>query len=100
VLNKTAGNPLQKAAGVTGDLSGIRMEIWTEEPGIQFYGGNFMQAKNLMAGGFADSFRTAFCLEPQHFPDAPNRPAFLSTVLEPGQVYRSRSLYRFSVEQP
>lgn len=97
VLNRTKDSILQKAAVITGDQSGITMEIWTEEPGLQFYGGNFMQGKNKMLGNFSDSFRTAFCLEPQHFPDAPNRPEFPSVVLNPGKVYQTRSLYRFTV---
>lgn len=88
----------KKAAVVTGDQSGIQLEIWTTEPGIQFYGGNFMAGKNRFKTGAMDEFRTAFCLETQHFPDAVNQPAFPSTILEPGKKYRTRSLYKFSVQ--
>ncbi len=88
----------KKAAVVTGDKSGIQLEIWTTEPGIQFYGGNFMAGKNRFKTGTTDEFRTAFCLETQHFPDAVNQPAFPSTILEPGKKYQTRSLYKFSVQ--
>ena len=90
------GNGLKRAATVTGDQSGIVMKIFTEEPGLQFYSGNFMQSKNKMRRGM-DDFRTAFCLETQHFPDAPNQPNFASTLLKPGDTYHSISLYQFSV---
>ncbi len=84
------------AAIVKGDLSGINMEIFTTEPGIQFYGGNFMQGKNTLKSGAKDDYRTAFCLETQHFPDSPNQPSFPTTILEPGKVYRSTTLHKFS----
>jgi aldose 1-epimerase len=81
---------------VVGDKSGIEMDIYTEEPGIQFYSGNFMQGANTMKYG-KDDFRTAFALETQHFPDSPNQPSFPSTVLKPGQVYKTSTEYKFSV---
>ncbi|MDR6784992.1 aldose epimerase family protein [Pedobacter africanus] len=83
------------AAQVSGNKSGITMKIYTTEPGLQFYGGNFMQSKNKLRKGM-DDFRTAFCLETQHFPDSPNHPGFPSTVLRPGQLYQSHSVYAFS----
>ena len=95
VLNKDQSKGLAKAAIVTGDKSGIVMEIYTEEPGLQFYSGNFMQGKNIFKTGSKDDFRTAFALETQHFPDSPNQPAFPSTVLNPGEEYHTRSEYRF-----
>ncbi len=98
VLNEPGTNGMHKAATITGDKSGIVMEVITEEPGLQFYGGNFMQSKNKMKGGIADDFRTAFCLETQHFPDSPNQPSFPSTVLEPGKTYQTTSIYRFSTK--
>jgi len=64
------------AAEATGDKSGIVMQLFSTEPGLQFYGGNFMKSKNDLKGGVKDDFRTAFCLEPQHFPDSPNQPSF------------------------
>ena len=85
-----------KAAEITGDQSGIRMEVWTTEPGLQFYGGNFMQSMNKMKGGVKDDFRTAFALETQHFPDSPNQPSFPGTILDPGKTYQSKSVYRFT----
>lgn len=99
VLNKTAGDTMQLAAEVVGDLSQIVMKVYTVEPGLQFYGGNFMQSKNTFKGGAKDDFRTAFCLETQHFPDAPNQKSFPSIVLEPGKEYKTRSVYSFSVKR-
>jgi aldose 1-epimerase len=88
---------MHHAATISGDKSGIRMEIYTDEPGLQFYGGNFMQSKNTFKSGAKDDFRTAFCLETQHYPDAPNQPSFPSTVLDPGKEYRTSSIYRFGI---
>lgn len=90
------GTGMKKAATAIGDKSGIVMEVYTEEPGLQFYSGNFMQSKNNMRVG-KDDFRNAFCLETQHFPDSPNQPAFPTTALRPGETYRTASVYRFSV---
>lgn len=84
-------------AEVTGDQSGIVMRIYTTEPGLQFYSGNFMQGKNVMKGGHKDDFRTAFAMETQHYPDSPNQPQFPSTVLKPGEVYQSTSIYEFGL---
>lgn len=88
----------KEAAIVKGDQSGIMMTVYTTEPGLQFYGGNFMQSRNKMRGVKSDDFRTAFCLETQHFPDSPNQPDFPSTLLKAGQIYKSTSVYRFSTE--
>lgn len=84
-------------ATVTGDKSGIKMEVFTEEPGLQFYSGNFMKGLNAMKHGKKDEYRTSFALETQHFPDSPNQPSFPSTLLKPGQVYKTQSIYKFSV---
>ncbi|MBL7747689.1 MAG: galactose mutarotase [Chitinophagaceae bacterium] len=91
VLN---GTGFKKAASVAGDKSGIVMDIYTEEPGLQFYSGNFMKGQNNMRNG-TDAFRTAFCLETQHFPDSPNQPDFPSTLLLPGEKFHTSSVYRF-----
>jgi aldose 1-epimerase len=99
VLNGTKVNGLNHAATVTGDKSGIVMDVYTQEPGLQFYSGNFMQSKNSFKGGSKDDFRTAFAMETQHFPDAPNQPSFPSTVLKPGDVYKTTSLYKFSTQK-
>lgn len=89
-------NSMKHAATVKGDKSGIVMKVYTTEPGIQFYGGNFMQAKNTFKSGAKDEFRTAFCLETQHFPDAPNQPSFPSIELNKGETYKTQTRYAFS----
>jgi aldose 1-epimerase len=91
VLN---GKGMKLAAIAVGDQSGIKMEVWTDEPGLQFYSGNFGEGKNKMRKGM-DDFRSAFCLETQHFPDSPNEPSFPSTVLHAGEHYHSVSVYKF-----
>lgn len=96
VLNKVPAMGMFHAATVTGDKSGIKMDVYTREPGLQFYSGNFMQGKNTFKSGVKDDFRTAFCLETQHFPDSPNQPSFPSTTLKPGQEYKTSSIYKFS----
>lgn len=83
---------------VIGDKTGIEMQVYTQEPGIQFYSGNFMAGKHIVKGGAKDDHRTGFCLETQHYPDAPNQPSFPSTELKPGQVYKTVSIYKFSVK--
>jgi aldose 1-epimerase len=97
VLNTGKPGEMFTAALVVGDRSGIVLEVLTQEPGVQFYSGNFMQSKNTFKSGAKDDYRTAFCLETQHFPDSPNQPSFPSTLLEPGQTYRTKSIYRFAV---
>ena len=99
VLNMAKDGGLHAAATVLGDQSGIFMEVLTREPGIQFYGGNFMNGGNPLKGGKRDDFRTAFCLETQHYPDSPNEPSFPSTELKPGQQYKTSTVYRFSVKK-
>ena len=99
ILNGTKVNGLNHAATVTGDKSGIGMNVYTQEPGLQFYSGNFMQSKNTFKSGTRDDFRTAFAMETQHFPDSPNQPSFPSTVLKPGDVYKTTSVYVFSVKR-
>ncbi|RZK81924.1 MAG: galactose mutarotase [Pedobacter sp.] len=96
VLNGTKGLGMTHAATVKGDKSGVIMDIYTQEPGLQFYSGNFMQSKNTFKGGSKDDFRTALALETQHFPDSPNQPSFPSTVLTPGKTYKTTSIYKFS----
>jgi aldose 1-epimerase len=98
VLNGTKELGMNHAATVVGDKSNIVMDVYTQEPGLQFYSGNFMQGKNIFKGGSKDDFRTAFCLETQHFPDSPNQSSFPSTVLNSGEVYQTTSIYKFSVK--
>jgi aldose 1-epimerase len=83
-------------ASVTGDLTKIKMDVITTEPGLHFYTGNFMDGSNMLSNGIKDNYRTAFCLETQHFPDSPNKENFPSTILKPGNVYESTTVFRFS----
>ena len=99
VLNGTKAKGMNHAAKVIGDESGIVMNVYTEEPGLQFYSGNFMKSKNELKNGAKDDFRTAFCLETQHYPDSPNQPEFPSTELKPGDVYHTVSIYDFDVQE-
>jgi aldose 1-epimerase len=85
-------------ATVTGDKSGIIMQIFTDEPGLQFYSGNFMKGANTMLGGKKDDYRSAFAMETQHYPDSPNQPQFPTTTLKPGEVYKTVTIYKFSVK--
>ena len=94
VLNRT-GPGLETAAKVTDPKSGRVMEVLTTEPGLQFYTGNFLDG-TLKGKGRVYTRRSAFCMETQHFPDSPNKPAFPSTVLKPGDTYRTTTVYRFS----
>lgn len=89
-LNKTQSE-LSFAAKAIGDQTGIVMEVFTEEPGIQLFSGNFEALK-----GDPSTFRNTFCLETQHFPDSPNQPEFPSTILQPGEVFQSKTIYKFS----
>ncbi|MEO6904853.1 MAG: aldose epimerase family protein [Ginsengibacter sp.] len=93
----SAKNSQHLAAIVIGDKSGIEMAIYTDQPGLQFYSGNFMFGKNTFNNGTKDEPRTAFAMETQHFPDSPNQPSFPNTVLKPGEKYHSISTYVFSV---
>lgn len=91
-------NELSLAAIVSEPTSGRVMEVWTTEPGLQFYSGNFLDGHDVGKGGKKYEFRTAFCLEAQHFPDSPNQPDFPSTVLRSGEVYKQTTMYKFKVE--
>lgn len=99
VLNDIKSDKMIHAASVLGDKSGIVMDVYTLEPGLQFYSGNFMQSKNTLKSGCKDDFRTSFALETQHFPDAPNHSNFASITLKPGKKYHTVSEYRFSVKK-
>lgn len=98
VLSKEQTKQPGLAAKIEGDKSGIIMEVYTTEPGLQFYSGNFMQGKNTFKNGSKDEPRTAFSLEAQHFPDTPNHPEFPSTLLIPGEIYRQETIYKFLVK--
>lgn len=87
---------LALAAQVHEPVSGRKLDVYTTEPGIQFYSGNFLDATLVGTSGRMYRQGDGFALETQHFPDSPNHPSFPSTVLRPGQVYRSTTIYKFS----
>lgn len=95
VLNKDQEGAMTLAATAYEPASGRFMEVFTTEPGMQFYTGNFL---NGMIGksGKPYNFRNAFCFETQHFPDSPNKPEFPSVVLRPGEEYKTTTIYKFS----
>jgi aldose 1-epimerase len=102
VLNRTGEGGLQRAATVYDPGSGRVMEVWTTEPSLQFYSGNFLEGKaprDIGKGGTPYGYRSAFCLEPQGYPDAPNHPNFPSTVLRPGEWHVGQIVYRFSARR-
>ena len=94
VLN-TENNIKQLAAKITEPTSGRSIEVYTNEPGMQFYGGNFLNGNDTGKYGLPYKHRTAFCLETQHFPDSPNHANFPSTLLNPGTEYHSICIYKF-----
>ena len=94
VLNRRGTGP-SLAARVYEPTSGRVMEIYTTEPGIQLYSGNFLDGKHIGKGNKPYRHRYGFCLETQHFPDSPNQPKFPTTTLRPGQVYRQTTIHRF-----
>lgn len=98
VLN-TKGNDKEVAARLTSPVSGITVEVYTDEPGIQLYTGNFLDGTVTGRKGIVYNVRTAVCLETQKFPDTPNKPEWPSAVLEPGNEYSSHTIYKFSVEK-
>ena len=98
VLNRS-GSGLSLAARVEEPTTGRVMEVLTAEPAIQFYTGNFLDGTLKGMDGKVYGHRAAFCLETQHYPDSPNKPAFPSTELKPGQTYHTTTVYRFSVKK-
>jgi aldose 1-epimerase len=98
VLNRTSEAEMELAARVTEPTTGRVLEIYTQEPGIQFYSGNFLDG-SLKKGDQVFSLRTGFCLEPQHYPDSPNNPDFPSTILRPGEEYSTRMSFKFSTRE-
>ncbi|HEY5404091.1 MAG TPA: aldose epimerase family protein [Pyrinomonadaceae bacterium] len=98
VVNGRAG-ALRQAASVYESTSGRVMDVWTTEPGIQFYTGNFLDGTLTGKSGKAYARRNGFCLETQHYPDSPNKPKFPTTTLRKGTTYRSTTIYRFSARK-
>ncbi len=92
------GDGVKLAARVKDPKSGRMMEISTDQPAIQFYGGNFLDGKAIGKGGIAYAYRTAFALETENYPDAPNQPSFPSAVLRPGENYSHTMIFKFSAE--
>lgn len=101
VLNATPKNEdgLVLAAKVTEPSSGRTLEVYTDEPGVQFYGGNFMDGSEMGKSGKPYVNRGAFCFETQHFPDSPNKLNFPTTLLQPGEIYTSNCVYKFGIVQ-
>jgi aldose 1-epimerase len=98
VLNKKEGkDALTLVAKVDDSKTGRVMEIYTTEPAVQFYTGNFLDG-TITAGGKTYQKNAAFCLETQHYPDSPNEPSFPSTVLRPGETYKHSTVHKFSAE--
>ena len=99
VLRRSAGNATSLAARVVESSTGRVMEVWTTEPGIQFYTGNFLDGTVHGKDGIAYARRSAFCLETQHYPDSPNQPKFPPVVLNPGERYHTVTTYKFTTEK-
>ena len=97
VINKPAGE-LGVMARVYEPTSGRVLEVLSAEPGLQFYSGNFLDGTRKGEGGWVYQFRNGFCMEPQHYPDSPNKPDFPSVVLKPGETYKNTIIYRFSTK--
>jgi aldose 1-epimerase len=89
---------LALAARVHEPVSGRVLELFTTEPGVQLYTGNYLDGSLVGKGGQRYGYRRGFCLEPQKFPDSPNRPEFPPCILRPGERYTSRTVYRFGAE--
>lgn len=97
VLNRT-GSGLSLAAKVLEPASGRVLEVFTTQPGVQFYTGNHLDGSVTGKRGVVYGFRFGFCLETQHFPDSPNQPSFPSSVLKAGQKYQGTTIFKFSVQ--
>jgi aldose 1-epimerase len=98
VLNKKNA-ALKRVASVSDDISGRKLEVYTTEPGLQFYSANFLSSSLKLSNGQPLNRRTALCLETQHFPDSPNKPNFPNTILHPGEKFHSVTKYKLSVNK-
>jgi aldose 1-epimerase len=94
VLVRTSPS-LSHAAKVVEPTTGRTLDIFTTEPGIQFYSGNFLDGTLTGKGGRTYPHRSGFCLETQHYPDSPNQPSFPTTVLKPGETYSTKTVFSF-----
>ncbi len=97
VLNNFNGK-VRKIASLHDPTSGRLMEVLSDQPGIQFYSGNFLDGSKKGKNGITYNFRSALCLETQHFPDSTNHPGFPSVTLKPGEIYKQKTIYRFSIK--
>lgn len=97
VLNNYSGE-VRKVASLYEPINGRLLEVFSDQPGLQFYSGNFLDGSVLGKGAVPYHFRTGLCLETQHFPDSPNKVHFPSVTLRPGEIYKQRTIYRFSVK--
>jgi aldose 1-epimerase len=97
VLNKK-DTSLQKVAELSDSVSGRTLEVYTTQPGLQFYTGNFLDGKFINRDGKPLNLHTALCLETQHFPDSPNKPNFPSTILRPGEKYHEVTIYKVKLK--
>jgi len=98
VLNRKKPGELTLVARVSEPTSGRVMEMYTTEPAVQFYSGNFLDGSNVGKGGKPYNFRNGFCLEAEHYPDSPNKPKFPSAILKPGETYKQMTVYKFSTK--
>ena len=96
-LLNTNGDINAVAATLYDPTSGIQMTIYTDQPGVQFYAGNFLDGSFMGKKGVAYPLRSGLCFETQHYPDSPNQPAFPSTTLRPGETYTTSTIYQFEV---
>jgi aldose 1-epimerase len=99
VLNHTPSqNGMVLAARVQEPTSGRTLEVWTTQPGVQFYTGNFLDGSITGKHGHVYKHRYGFCLETQHFPDSPNHPDFPNTILRPGETFHQKTVFKFSAK--
>ena len=90
---------VRQVADVYDPSSGRYMEVFTNQPGIQFYSGNFLNGTQIGKGGIAYQQHAGLCLEAQHFPDSPHEPQWPSVILKPGQVYHQTTIYKFTTKK-
>ncbi|MBD0367386.1 MAG: galactose mutarotase [Flavisolibacter sp.] len=98
VLNRK-GNDLQLVASLSDSITGRKLEVYTTEPGLQFYSGNFLDGTFKTSDGKPINKHTALCLETQHFPDSPNKPAFPTTIVKPGEKYHTVTRYKLATNR-
>lgn len=99
VLNRSGGaGDMELAASVYGPNSGRFLEVFTDQPGVQFYCGNFLDGRLKGKSGKTYVHRGGLCLETQHYPDSPNQPDFPSTILKPGETYETKTVFKFSTK--